>query len=178
MNLEPLDVANKKVRSQRAYRDRKMRYLLDLQGGIQEIEQKIRRLQTENTELIRQLCEMRAANNDLRDSSNKTKDAKASSQNDTTLSDSSHDGPAEAWSKASFSGAANGELDALYEPFAAMWNLIHLDPSVVRGTVSAQTVLERLRAMVEFSAAKSEIKSPRSYSTSDIPDWSRTSIPA
>lgn len=152
-----------------------MRYLLDLQSGIQEIEQKIRRLQTENTELIRQLCEMRAANNDLRDSS-KAKDNEAPSQNDIVFTDSSQDGPAEAWSKANFSGAANGELDALYEPFAAMWNLIHLDPSVVRGTVSAQTVLERLRAMVEFSAAKSELKSPRSYSTSDILDWSKTGV--
>lgn len=154
-----------------------MRYLLDLQSGIQDIEQKIRRLQTENTELIRQLCEMRAANNDLRDC-NKTKDAKSPHKNNVARLDSSQDGPAEAWSKANFSGAANGELDALYEPFAAMWNLIHLDPSVVRGTVSAQTVLERLRAMVEFSTAKAEIKSPRSYSTSDVLDWSRTSIPA
>lgn len=153
-----------------------MRYLLDLQSGIQEIEVKIRRLQTENTELIRQLCEMRAQNNDLRDS-NKTKDNKISSQNDAAPSDPSQDGPAEAWSKANFTGAANGELDALYEPFAAMWNLIHLDPSVVRGTVSAQTVLERLRAMVEFSAAKTDLKSPRAYSTSDIPDWSRKGIP-
>lgn len=164
--------------SQRAYRDRKMRYLLDLQSGIQEIEQKIRRLQTENTELIRELCEMRAANNDLRDA-NRSKDPNVANQNDAVAPDtSSQDGPAEAWSKANFTSPASGELDALYEPFAAMWNLIHLDPSVVRGTVSAQTVLERLRAMVEFSAAKPDLKSPRSYSTSDIPDWpAKTSVP-
>ena len=162
--------------SQRAYRDRKMRYLLDLQSGIQDIEHKIRRLQTENTELIRQLCEMRAANNDLRDASRR--DSVISDENDILLNESTiQDGPAEAWSKANFTSPSSGELDALYEPFAAMWNLIHLDPSVVRGTVSAQTVLERLRAMVEFSASKPDMQSPHSYSTSNMSEWpTKTSI--
>lgn len=50
--------------------------------------------------------------------------------------------------------------DSLFEPFAAMWNLIRLDPSVVKGTVSAKTVLDRLREVVELSESAMYSKSP------------------
>lgn len=46
------------------------------------------------------------------------------------------------------------EIGELYEPFAALWNLIRLDPSVVQGKVSARTVLENLRTLAENDVPK------------------------
>lgn len=154
-----------------------MRYLLDLESGIKEIEQKIRNLQSENTDLIRELCEMRAANNDLRGSSNSK--APSKSLPNPLLTNSTTQQPSQPLTqtlqaaRSSIDVAAStGELDALYEPFAAMWNLIHLDPSVVKGVVSPQTVLEKLKSMVECGGMKADIKAPpRSYSTSNVPGW-------
>ena len=46
-----------------------------------------------------------------------------------------------------------------------MWNLIQLDPGVISGTVSAKTVLDRLREVVEVSEgamySKASSQSPR-----------------
>lgn len=139
--------------SQRAYRDRKMRHLVDLESGIREIEDKIRRLQTENTGLIRELCEVRAENREWRETRSRANGGCRPTNIPASRSD--HTRPSTLPQSTSSSdrnrqhGLSSDDKDALYEPFAAMWNLIRLDPSVVQGDVSAATVLERLRSRVE-----------------------------
>lgn len=127
-------------------------------------------LQNENTELIRQLCETRTANNQLKHKS------------------PSADGE---FSSRGFKGgkpirfASEGDQlvpmidnlgikksESLYEPFAAMWNLIRLDPSVVQGKVSARTLLENLSRLAETGPLKSNDQSCPSPMLADDEDSS------
>ena len=152
-----------------------MRYLIDLEQGIRDIEQKMMRLQTENTELIRELCETRTRNNDLRVSKQPAKSSVSPTSQkprNNVTSQSRVDDPKSSGSRKPQSSRNAGgdgdalistllnanpeELGSLYEPFAAMWNLIRMDPSVVDGKVSAGTVLDRLRGMVEIGSARTD----------------------
>lgn len=147
------------------------------------------RLQNENTELIRELCETRALNNDLRGSRNLAQATSSASLQREQHSASRVGAPNASQPKNSIShprseqgdigddspateipSAKKEELESLYEPFAAMWNLIRLDPSVVKGNVSAQNVLERLRAMVEAGDVTFDPSKLRSFSTSESAD--------
>ena len=159
-----------------------MRYLVDLEGGIRDIEQKIKHLQTENTDLIRELCEMRAANNDLKNKPNPKQAAQSSKSpkpkptENPLLALQDHQQAASQRLQAARAsldpGAAAVEIDTLYEPFAAMWNLIRLDPSVVKGEVSPQTVLEQLRSMVEVGRRRPDMRTTQSYPASASMGWS------
>ena len=62
------------------------------------------------------------------------------------------------------------EADTLYEPFAAMWNLIQMDPSVVQGKVSARTILENLRSLAETGSARIDNSLPQSPILADDED--------
>ena len=142
------------------------------------------RLQNENTELIRELCEIRADNNGLRVarhpakrsvSSPSRKEPKAASRQSSvdatqqaffqSLQQAANDGDE---ALTGLIDAKTAELESLYEPFAAMWNLIRMDPSVMQGNVSAGAVLDRLRGMVEISGSRNPC------STSNVADWSFT----
>lgn len=153
--------------------------MLDLEQGIREIERKMSKLQSENTELIRQLCETRQQNVDLREarqSSHCSAIAAAHSPQPgrKDSKSSSHASPRPSnkipnvgdISIADLANAKGGELESLYEPFAAMWNLIRMDPSVVEGNVSAATVLDRLKSMAEVEGAKLKCSVSRSHSLS------------
>jgi hypothetical protein len=59
---------------------------------------------------------------------------------------------------------------SLYEPFAAMWNLIRLDPLVVQGKVSARTVLENLSRLAETGTPQQDIRIPPSPIPADDED--------
>lgn len=130
------------------------------------------RLQNDNTELIRELCGIRADNNDLRVarhparssvSTNSRQDHNPVSRQDRVDSSiSNYSGSLQPSRNAANDGdelmtrlinAKPEELSSLYEPFAAMWNLIRMDPSVLQGKVSAGSVLDRLRGMVEIAGA-------------------------
>ena len=105
------------------------------------------RLQNENTELIRQLCDIRANNNNLRG-------AKQSADAGTSRDKSRRDSASRPMGSQCHSGygitsAESRESESLYEPFAAMWNLIRLDPAVVEGKVSARVVLENLSRLAD-----------------------------
>jgi hypothetical protein len=137
-----------------------MRHLVDLEQGIREVEEKIRRLQSENTELIRELCEIRAENKEWQDRQSSRKPGRP---NDRSTTKSQRRSPPSSTRGADrVKSASKNDTDdtgSLYEPFAAMWNLIRLDPSVVQGTVSAETVFDRLRAMVESESRRSSLLS-------------------
>ena len=146
------------------------------------------RLQNENTELIRELCETKAENNDIRGTRHPVRGNSLANPR-RQPNDISHKNPANCQTKSreglsqlgegGNDGRApirrlldpkNGELESLYEPFAAMWNLIRLDPSVVKGKVSAQTVFDRLRGMVEVGDPSTGAGKSRSHSTSHSAD--------
>ena len=140
------------------------------------------KLQGENTELIRQLCETRQQNVDLREARQSQQSSKQSvaqrpqggRKNSSSSQSSSRASPQPTIktpnvgdiSIAELAKAKGGELESLYEPFAAMWNLIRMDPSVVDGNVSAATILERLKGMAEIEGARFRSTASRSYSTS------------
>ena len=154
---------------QRAYRDRKVRHLHDLEHGIREIERRMMHLQNENTELIRRLCEMRVANNDLRSSKpTQTTSEPSDGLNNRripTRSASEGDQP-----MTPFNIPEPNDSASLYEPFAAMWNLIRLDPLVVQGKVSARTVLENLSRLAETGSPQQDIRIPPSPILADDED--------
>ena len=130
-------------------------------------------LQNENTELIRQLCETRAANNDLKRSSASPKaNASSNKQNDRRVPSRSRSDGDRPMSGVNKMGPK--EADTLYEPFAAMWNLIQMDPSVVQGKVSARTILENLRSLAETGSARIDNSLPQSpilADDEDSPGW-------
>ncbi|KAK5164267.1 uncharacterized protein LTR77_009961 [Saxophila tyrrhenica] len=136
--------------AQRAYRDRKMRHMADLEIGIRDVEEKIRRLQSENTELIRELCEIRAENREWK---------QCQTQANTSVRTPHHrqNRPVRA-SEASrrprdLDNTTDGVEDAgTDDVFDAVWNLIELDPSVVKGNVKAEAFLQRLRGLVDSGA--------------------------
>lgn len=132
--------------SQRAYRDRKMRHLVDLESGIRDVEEQIRRLQTENTGLIRELCEIRAENREWKEGRTRSNISQRSRSGDAGLNSSQpNTGPRHDGFKKRTHTDQRSEEDTLTAPFEAMWNLICLDPAVANGDISAETVLERLR---------------------------------
>jgi hypothetical protein len=118
-----------------------MRHLVDLESGIREIEEKIRRLQTENTGLIRDLCEIRAENREWKEG--RTYRSRPDRSN-PLMTDCNPLARLDGSRKISLS-SQQSEDDQLSAPFEAMWNLICLDPAVVSGEISAETVLEQLR---------------------------------
>jgi hypothetical protein len=144
-----------------------MRHLVDLEKGIREIEQKIRRLQTENTDLIRELCDIRAENRGWKEGrarANSSVPASSNPQDGRTQAVELFTTPIRCPSRpdndmAPSPDTASNDSELLYGPFAAMWNLIQLDPSVVNGNVSAVAVLERLRQMVESEMAAEQRRS-------------------
>lgn len=122
--------------SQRKYRDRKLRYLWELNSGIAEMKRRITHLQSENTNLIRGLCELRAENNALQTFKQSTSPNQQGDDEDDSEALDLNVPTAEG-------------MESLCEAFAAMWALIRLNPAVAKGTLSAETVLERLRIAVE-----------------------------
>ena len=123
-------------------------------------------LQNENTELIRQLCETRAANNDLRRSSVSPKtNGSSDKQNDRRVPSRSRSDGDRPMSSVNSMGPK--ETETLYEPFAAMWNLIQMDPSVVQGKVTARTILENLRSLAETGSGKYNNGLSRSHILAD-----------
>ncbi|KAK3679614.1 hypothetical protein LTR37_021364 [Vermiconidia calcicola] len=157
--------------AQRAYRDRKTRHLVDLQNGIRDIEHKISRLQKENTGLIRELCDLRTENNDLRQRpcENTNSGMVNAGANPGSRKLRSKIEGVEPHSKQAASAKAD-EFASLYGPFAAMWNLIQLDPAVVQGDVSAATLLDCLRTMVDFDDATTGRKAAHRGSATNIAD--------
>jgi len=129
-----------------------MRHLVDLENGIREIEQKIRHLQTENTELIRELCDVRAQNREWKERET-TATAGARTQRRRGSNNANRKQPPQKPEKRQTTNTTVEEEEPLYEPFAAMWNLIQLDPAVIKGNVTAATMLERLKGMVEVEMA-------------------------
>ena len=64
----------------------------------------------------------------------------------------------------------SNDTTSLYEPFAAMWNLIRLDPLVVQGKVSARTILENLSRLAETGSTSHDIFIPPSPIPADDED--------
>lgn len=127
-------------KSQRAYRDRRTQYASSLESKVEEMKGSIQLLQTENRELLQRLCELRSKNNVLRSSG--------------TASSPSNSFPcvvvAQSPAGSQYSGdqpLAKEELESLYEPYLAIWNLLssHLEPDSQPEDFVA--VLEHLQTM-------------------------------
>ncbi len=59
------------------------------------------------------------------------------------------------------------EVETLYEPFAAMWNLIQMDPSVLQGKATAGRILENLRTLAETGSARVDNRRSQSHTAAD-----------
>ncbi len=155
--------------SQRAYRDRKMRHTADLEIGIRDIEDNIRRLQSENTELIRQLSDIKAENEKWKQSQYQTCTA---ARDEFSRRHKAVSTATKAENSVNHPNKSENDTDrdqdaASDDVFDAVWNLIELDPALVKGNAKAEAFLKRLRDLVE-SGSQQESKSSRSDSAVDI----------
>ncbi|KAK3052473.1 AP-1-like transcription factor [Extremus antarcticus] len=155
--------------AQRAYRDRKMRHTADLEIGIRDIEDNIRRLQSENTELIRQLSDIKAENEKWKQSQYQTCTA---ARDEFSRRHKAVSTATKAENSVNHPNKSENDTDrdqdaASDDVFDAVWNLIELDPALVKGNAKAEAFLKRLRDLVE-SGSQQESKSSRSDSAVDI----------
>lgn len=155
--------------SQRAYRDRKMRHMAGLEIGIRDIEDNIRRLQSENTEIIRQLSDIRADNERWKQSQSQacTASRDESNRRQKAISTATKAEKSANHPNASESDAKRDQDAASDDVFDAVWNLIELDPALVKGNAKAEAFLKRLRDLVE-NGSQQESKSSLSDSAIDI----------
>lgn len=131
-------------RCQQAYRERRTLYISNLESKVEKMDDRIRILQIENRELLRRLCEVRAENNVLRSSrseSEESRDAQAIAELVRSLE---RPKPCVHLSEE--------ELELLYEPFSAVWNLSASHLPSGSGVKAIAAVIERLQTMATEKA--------------------------
>ena len=129
-------------RSQQAYRERRLQYALDLDSKVEAMAACVQRLELEKRELLRSLCVMSAKNKILRTS---WRESEASSQSSAS---SDFGRSLDRTTSQACNPMSSQELEPLYEPFLALWNLLssHLPSNSQPQDFAA--ALEHLLAMV------------------------------
>lgn len=138
-------------RAQQASRERRVQYTLDLEAKVQELVGIVQNLQDDNCKLIRQVCNLRAQNMNLRIHLSDSEASRIGSVCDYSVQirDDSN--------SASCHSINDKDLEPLHQPFSAFWNLLSSYLGTECTSQDLAAALEQLKANVALGTGSTSI---------------------
>lgn len=132
--------------AQRACRERRVQYTLDLEAKIEELSESVQILQDENCKLIRQVCDLRAENIDLGTALPESQASKIGSACGDCVQSLAKLDPEPVCS------TNKTDLKPLHQPFLALWNLMSSYLGIECSSRDLAAALEQLKSEVVLTA--------------------------